>query len=102
MLPVASSQLALYHESFRDLCLGEASEYRYACVQEAPNDHRNGVDLHGAEARERTLAGYHDAMADKYRRGARYPWLPVEPELPEPEEAQGQPCSWREHSGAGR
>ena len=24
------------------------------------------------------------AMADKYRRAARHPWLPVEPDLPEP------------------
>lgn len=28
---------------------------------------------------------YHAAMARKYRRAARYPWLPVEPDPPEPE-----------------
>ncbi len=27
---------------------------------------------------------YHAAMARKYRRAARYPWLPVEPDPPEP------------------
>jgi hypothetical protein len=27
---------------------------------------------------------YHDAMTGKYLRAARYPWLPVEPDLPEP------------------
>jgi hypothetical protein len=28
---------------------------------------------------------YHAAMARKYRRAARSPWLPVEPDPPEPE-----------------
>jgi hypothetical protein len=31
------------------------------------------------------LAGYHAAMARKYRHAARYPWLPVESDPPEPE-----------------
>jgi hypothetical protein len=44
---------AVYPESFRDLCLAEDSEYRYAYDPQAPNDHRNGVDLSGAEAHER-------------------------------------------------
>src|SRR6516162_11052542 len=72
----AYRQRAGYHESFRDLCLGEASEYRYAYDQQAPNDHRNEVELLRAEAHERTLTRYHDAMAAKYRRAARYPWFP--------------------------
>jgi hypothetical protein len=29
-------------------------------------------------------AYYHDAMARKWERAARYPWLPVEPDAPEP------------------
>ena len=28
---------------------------------------------------------YHSAMARKYRHAARYPWLPIEPDPPEPE-----------------
>ena len=31
------------------------------------------------------ISGYHAAMARKYERAARYPWLPVEPDPPEPE-----------------
>jgi hypothetical protein len=27
---------------------------------------------------------WHDRMAEKYDRAARYPWLPVEPDPPEP------------------
>jgi hypothetical protein len=30
-------------------------------------------------------AHYHHAMKWKYRHAARYPWLPVEPDPPEPE-----------------
>jgi hypothetical protein len=30
------------------------------------------------------LAKYHDAMRMKYERAARYPWLPIEPDPPEP------------------
>jgi hypothetical protein len=28
---------------------------------------------------------YHESMMEKYARAARYPWLPVEPDPPEPE-----------------
>jgi hypothetical protein len=31
------------------------------------------------------IAPYHDVLARKYERAARYPWLPVEPDPPEPE-----------------
>jgi hypothetical protein len=30
-------------------------------------------------------AAYHWALAEKYSRAARYPWLPVAPDPPEPE-----------------
>jgi hypothetical protein len=29
-------------------------------------------------------AAYHTALVQKYERAARYPWLPVEPDPPEP------------------
>lgn len=33
---------------------------------------------------EAAPAAYHRAMAEKYRRAAECPWLPVEPDPPEP------------------
>ena len=30
-------------------------------------------------------ADHHASLARKYERAARYPWLPVEPDPPEPE-----------------
>ena len=35
-------------------------------------------------ASEQRRADYHGAMRRKYERAARYPWLPVEPDPPEP------------------
>jgi hypothetical protein len=35
--------------------------------------------------RERKMLLYHDAMARKYKLAAGHPWLPVEPDPPEPE-----------------
>jgi hypothetical protein len=34
---------------------------------------------------------YHSAMVRKYRRDARYPWLPIEPDPPEPEGSKPVP-----------
>jgi hypothetical protein len=31
------------------------------------------------------VASWHEALAEKYRHTARYPWLPVEPDPPGPE-----------------
>jgi hypothetical protein len=45
------------------------------------------VDLDRSKETLTTLPGkraYHAAMARKYRRAARYPWLPVEPDPPAP------------------
>jgi hypothetical protein len=33
----------------------------------------------------RALLRYHCALTEKYQRAARYPWLPVAPDPPEPE-----------------
>ena len=38
----------------------------------------------GLGARALRLAAYHDALKTKYERAASYPWLPVEPDPPEP------------------
>jgi hypothetical protein len=43
----------------------------------------DGAYVHIAVAPPR-LADYHEDLAGKYERAARYPWLPVEPDPPEP------------------
>jgi hypothetical protein len=77
-------QLAVAHAAFRDLSRAEAEEYRYALVHKAAADNRSGTDLLRWEAHERALARYYDAMAAKYHRAARFPWLPVGPDPPPP------------------
>ncbi len=78
-------QLADAHAAFRDLSLGEADEYRYAYVHRAAADNRAGTDLLRWEANQRALARHYDVLAGKYRRAARFPWLPVEPDPPPPD-----------------
>jgi hypothetical protein len=80
----AYRQLAVSHAAFRDLCLGEADAYQYAFVHRAAADHRAETDLARYEAHERALAGHYNALAAKYRRAARFPWLPVEADPPPP------------------
>jgi hypothetical protein len=41
--------------------------------------------LRGAYDRMMDRADHHASLARKYERAARYPWLPVEPDPPEPE-----------------
>jgi hypothetical protein len=41
--------------------------------------------LHGDYDRMMDRADHHASLARKYERAARYPWLPVEPDPPEPE-----------------
>jgi hypothetical protein len=68
----AYSQLAATHAMFRAFSLAEADLYR-------------GNHFIRLEARERALARHQGALAAKYERAARYPWLPVEPDPPEPQ-----------------
>jgi hypothetical protein len=75
----AYRQMAVYHASWRDFCLAEAEEYR-AAVAARPASR----DWSRSEAHQRALAQYHDSQASKYRLAARSPWLPVEPDPPEP------------------
>jgi hypothetical protein len=42
-------------------------------------------DLKPLTTDEAKVATWHEAMARKYREAARYPWLPIEPDPPEPE-----------------
>ena len=41
--------------------------------------------LHGDYDRMMDRADHHASLARKYEEAARYPWLPVEPDPPEPE-----------------
>jgi hypothetical protein len=54
--------------------------------------HRGEVPQHlprikpsGMEDKRWRLFEWHESMARKYEHAARYPWLPVEPDPPEPE-----------------
>lgn len=78
-------QYAVWHTAMRNLCLGEADEYRDAGAHRAAGDRREDVESLLREAHERTLAQHHDALVIKYERAARYPWLPVAPDPPEPQ-----------------
>jgi hypothetical protein len=45
----------------------------------------SGRELSASEAEQRiALNSWHDSLALKYRRAAASPWLPVEPDPPEP------------------
>ncbi len=48
------------------------------------SDRRDRDELQMLEAHQLKLAKYHYDMARKYEHAARYPWLPVEPDPPEP------------------
>ena len=41
-------------------------------------------DRRAAECASTYLSGYHERLAEKYATAARRPWLPVEPDPPEP------------------
>ena len=43
------------------------------------------MHLHGDYDRMMDRADHHASLARKYERAARYPWLPVEPDPPEPD-----------------
>jgi hypothetical protein len=73
-------RFAVWHTAMRDLCLAEAEEYRTPC---SPGTTKG--DWPRLETHERALALHHDALVAKYRQAARFPWLPVEADSPEPQ-----------------
>ncbi len=77
-------QLADSHAAFRELCLAEADEYQCAYGHKIGADRRSDTDLRQYEAHERVLARHYDALAAKYRRAARFPWLSVQADPPAP------------------
>jgi hypothetical protein len=50
-----------------------------------PDREREQARLAALEARERTRSAYFAKLGAKYRRAARFPWFPVEPDPPPPE-----------------
>jgi hypothetical protein len=55
-------------------------------AEEAAEETAPGIAVYEAAARAAgAKADHHDLLAKKYDDAARYPWLPVEPEPPEPE-----------------
>jgi hypothetical protein len=53
-------------------------------VRIASNIEAAAATERAAEQKCRTQARYHDALRIKYERAARYPWILVEPDPPEP------------------
>ncbi len=80
----AYRQYAVAHAAFRDLGLAEAEEYRFALVHGEWADDKARTELLQREAGERALTRHCDSLAAKYRDAARFPWLPVEPDPPQP------------------
>jgi hypothetical protein len=70
------ASLASFHAEAEKECwqILEASESK----QFDPADRKDWT------AHARGVLRYHARMARNYRRAARYPWLPVEPDPPEP------------------
>jgi hypothetical protein len=62
---------------------GEALKSRFGRTSGMSNEEI--MQLYGNHDRMRDRADHHAAMARKYLRAARYPWLLVEPDPPEPE-----------------
>jgi hypothetical protein len=48
---------------------------------------RRGRGMASPDPSELASVRYHFKMAEKYEHAARYPWLPVEPDPPEPKDA---------------
>ena len=62
---------------------GEALKSRFGATPGMSNEEI--MDLYRKHNQTIDRADHHAAMAEKYRHAARYPWLPVAPDPPEPE-----------------
>jgi hypothetical protein len=61
-----------------------ATEFAISHFREAGNRASQALREHGAASVERRKAAHHRIMRLKYERAARYSWLPVAPDPPEP------------------
>lgn len=89
-----NDQRTQIEESRRDLeeltRLGKRSSDDYAFLKEATDIATKSIgesiaDIHKTRAEVAALRHYQAQLRRKYRRAARYPWLPVAPDPPEPE-----------------
>jgi hypothetical protein len=71
--------LASQHELELDLATPTALGAVFRRIQEGDFTEADSASMLAALRRKRA---YHAAMRDKYRRAARYPWLPVVPDPP--------------------
>jgi hypothetical protein len=76
-LPRDSKRRAAYEEVISENArIFEASQRRWAKF----------IDMQSSDLKHSDeLIEYHTFLVEKYERAARYPWLPVEPDPPEPE-----------------
>jgi hypothetical protein len=72
-----------WHTSWGRYMIAEADEYRIA-IESGTSLHPEAKNYPRYEARERARGRFHLRLAAKYERAARYPWLPVAPDPPEP------------------
>jgi hypothetical protein len=89
LVAVVASGLGSYVgiESRRLTLLGLAEAHRSQMIaweEVGPSEaSRKRFDLAGREVSLKAHR-WHEVLAKKYERAARYPWLPVEPDPPEP------------------
>ncbi len=67
------------------LGLAEMTRRRRAAFREKSTAIRWSEYVEGHGKRRPEIAEHYRRMAEKYERAARYPWLPVAPDPPEPE-----------------
>ena len=96
MVAVAVVALGVWGERMRRASSAyreQAEFYRYLLTtprnnpstSEGASVAEKSLDIATEVARERRLMHYIEAMLAKYEHAARRPWLPVEPDPPEPE-----------------
>jgi hypothetical protein len=78
MLENESLILVKLHNTHTDLAVGMDRAVEIRRYERLATKHRGYVAI------STVLARYHSEMTRKYRRLAVYPWLPVEPDPPEP------------------
>jgi hypothetical protein len=71
------------HTGMASEALFEAEQYR-AALRFVPSGHPHATRFRRFETRERARALHYRALASKYARAARSPWLPVAPDPPDP------------------
>lgn len=86
MVAVAVAGVLIHTERRRQLFLGRVREIELAQYIHEDRNHDEAGTWTGSDlARWLRKQSHYDALKVKYERAARYPWLPVVPDPPEPE-----------------